>query len=386
MGGGGERHNLLLCSADSNEIRSDKQNENKDSSSNPMSTALSNHIFENKVLLQTFRVILQNNNKEIIIRGILDTASERSYITRGIVNRIGYQDIGGETFNHVLFGGIKRSQTHRKYKVFISDLERNYACNFDVFDVEKICTGIQKISMGDWIEEAKQKGIYFSDFDYLNNNFEENDQIQLLIGADIYGKLLTGNLENLSGGPIAVHMKIGWTIMGKVPEKQIKSKNTSMLVLSLYIKSEKIKELWDLDVLGIKDPIESKNSQDLNEEALEFFNATVKREKLGRYQVSLPWICNHPKLSDNRIIAEKRLRSNVQKLKSTGYLKEYQEVFKEWEGEGIIEDITDSDTSNCGHFLPHRPVIRENATTRVRPVFDGGGRDRKIFFIKQLPR
>lgn len=50
--------------------------------------------------------------------------------------------------------------------------------------------------------------------------------------------------------------------------------------------------------------------------------------------------------------------------------KEYDGVFQEWEKEGIIEEVGDSNNSVRANNLPHRPVIKDGSTTRLRPVFD----------------
>jgi hypothetical protein len=44
----------------------------------------------------------------------------------------------------------------------------------------------------------------------------------------------------------------------------------------------------------------------------------------------------------------------------------YDEVFVNWLQEGIIEEISMSQWDE-GHYLPHRPIVKESGTTRVRP-------------------
>jgi len=42
---------------------------------------------------------------------------------------------------------------------------------------------------------------------------------------------------------------------------------------------------------------------------------------------------------------------------------------KEW-SEGIIEKVPDEEVNNNAYYLPHRSVVKENSTTKIRPVFD----------------
>ena len=46
-----------------------------------------------------------------------------------------------------------------------------------------------------------------------------------------------------------------------------------------------------------------------------------------------------------------------------------------WLQEDIIEEILISQWDE-GHYLPHRPVVKEGGTTGVRPVFDFSAKER----------
>ncbi|GFW06763.1 integrase catalytic domain-containing protein [Trichonephila clavipes] len=107
--------------------------------------------------------------------------------------------------------------------------------------------------------------------------------------------------------------------------------------------------------------------------ALKHFENTVLREDEGRYIVSIPWIEGNEKLEDHYSLAKGRLEKTVKTLKFTGRLFDYEQLFVDWEKEGITEKIAHDEPKNGGkfHYLPHRPVFKENSTTKIRPVFDG---------------
>ncbi|GFT44322.1 integrase catalytic domain-containing protein [Trichonephila clavipes] len=100
---------------------------------------------------------------------------------------------------------------------------------------------------------------------------------------------------------------------------------------------------------------------------------TGEREDEGRYIVSIPWIEGNEKLEDHYSLAKGRLEKTVKTLKFTGRLFDYEQVFVDWEKEGIIEKIAQDEPKNGGkfHYLSHRPVFKESFTTEIRPVFDG---------------
>ncbi|GFX57338.1 integrase catalytic domain-containing protein [Trichonephila clavipes] len=116
----------------------------------------------------------------------------------------------------------------------------------------------------------------------------------------------------------------------------------SLLVHSLFTNRGKISDLWELDSLGIKDPSEKKSKLELQDLALKHFENTVLLDDEGR-------------------------------------LIDYEQVFVDWEKEGIIETIAQDEPKIGGkfHYLPHRPVFKENSTTKICPVFDGSAHHRK---------
>ncbi|GFU52122.1 uncharacterized protein TNCV_4958541 [Trichonephila clavipes] len=63
-------------------------------------------------------------------------------------------------------------------------------------------------------------------------------------------------------------------------------------------------------------------------------------------------------------------------IEKVGKLSDYEEVFNEWENEDIIEKVESHQEIDEEHYLPHRPVFKENSTTKVRPVFDGSAKEK----------
>ncbi|GFU22203.1 uncharacterized protein NPIL_278501 [Nephila pilipes] len=108
-------------------------------------------------------------------------------------------------------------------------------------------------------------------------------EINLLIGADYAGKLLTWNVKHLSRGVIAVHTLLAWTVMGKSDIKGPYT-NSSLLVLSLHVNDAKITDLWQLDTLGIHDSSETRSKTETQQLALKHFRETVSRDNTGRYK------------------------------------------------------------------------------------------------------
>ncbi|GFR22430.1 uncharacterized protein TNCT_647921 [Trichonephila clavata] len=90
---------------------------------------------------------------------------------------------------------------------------------------------------------------------------------------------------------------------------------------------------------GSSEPSISQSKSEIEEAVKDHFVRSLRRDDEGRYQVSLPWLEVHPELSDNRNIAERRLKSCVRSLQKRNCLQEYENIFKEWVSEKIIESV-----------------------------------------------
>ncbi|GFV20493.1 DUF1758 domain-containing protein [Trichonephila clavipes] len=161
----------------------------------------------------------------------------------------------------------------------------------------------------------------------------KGNEIDLLIGADVIGKILCGgDCVELTSGLTAVKTNLSWTVIGKPNETLIDSycKDNVLVLLSLRVSNNSLRELWNLEVLGITDPLEDTSRKNLENE-----NIINSQNKLcvlfdGRYQLELPWKCESFNLSDSKNLALMR-HKKMKRVKDNKYLNEYQEVFREWE-------------------------------------------------------
>lgn len=321
------------------------------------------------VLLQTLQVYLRGRKGRHVIRALVDTGSQRSYISSKAVKLSKYQSLGEIPMVHSLFGGLESpQQKHRRFKVYLTSLDEKYNCDFEVLEQEKICGDIAKTPHGPWVTDLHKKGIKLTDCDN-EFSFAVEPEIHLLIGADVAGKLLDGKIHYLPDGPVAVGTHLGWTLMGKIP--QVPEITESYLsIISLLTGNINLPDMWNLDRIGILDPAESQNMKELHEAAYEHFQHSLKINDEGRYEITLPWLQLHTTLPDGKELAERRLKTTIRKLKTAGILEAYQNVLQNWLKNGIIEEVEKDDETKPGHYLPHRAVVKNSATTKIRPVFD----------------
>ncbi|XP_050509028.1 uncharacterized protein LOC126886209 [Diabrotica virgifera virgifera] len=202
----------------------------------------------------------------------------------------------------------------------------------------------------------------------------DTSPIEILIGADIAGKLYTGRRHILGCRLVDVETLLGWTLMGKIPLDR--QDNRTATTVSLFISNVSISQLWELDALGINDPAERKTREEIALAAKQLFFETVATDSTRRYEIRLPWL-GHPALPSNYQMAKKRLDITLKKINKDGYLEAYGQIFKEWLDENIIEEVLEEQPNQEVHYLPHRPVIKPNsASTKIRPVFDASAKEK----------
>ena len=76
---------------------------------------------------------------------------------------------------------------------------------------------------------------------------------------------------------------------------------------------------------------------------------------------------------DNENCARKRLSVLNYKFEKNPVLKEeYDKVFKCYEDNNIIVEVplSERESPYPTYYMPHRPVIKDNVSSKIRPVFD----------------
>ncbi|GFV68045.1 DUF1758 domain-containing protein [Trichonephila clavipes] len=181
-------------------------------------SSLSNSSKSKTVFLQTLCVIIRCQGQEKLIRAVIDSGSQSTYVSENV-----------------------------------SNLNKTYTCSFEALSEKMICGYIPKIEDKQVLNELKRKKIKFTD------SFRRETEINLLIGADVLGKLLTGNSVELESGLTAVESKLGWTVFGKGSCV----KDNIVTTLSMHSMNIPVNKLWELEVLGISSPTEIEKQKTL---------------------------------------------------------------------------------------------------------------------------
>ena len=166
--------------------------------------------------------------------------------------------------------------------------------------------------------------------------------------------------------PRAEFTMLGWTLTGRTMDTE---GGTEKIFLMLSPKEE-LEKMCSIEVLVLKDT--DSGPKDGFHEA---FKGSLQRLGDGTYSTRLPWKEDHVQLSTNKMLAVARMHSTTRRLEKLGKLEEYQEVREEQVKEGILELIPEEPSGKIIHYVPHQPVIREEAeSTKMRIAYNCSAR------------
>jgi hypothetical protein len=166
-----------------------------------------------EVILPTILVrIPGKDGRKRTVRALIDSGSQRSYILRSTADELELVPKDELKIVHNVFGGITRPTTHRKFAIRIQDVRGQFQRDITVLDSEKICGGRPTISKGPWLDKLKERDIW------LNDIGEESLPIEMLIGADWYAAVITGEMIELENGLTAMETRFGWTVVGALSQ------------------------------------------------------------------------------------------------------------------------------------------------------------------------
>ncbi|XP_068233534.1 uncharacterized protein [Palaemon carinicauda] len=218
------------------------------------------------------------------------------------------------------------------------------------------------------------KGIKLADNDL---NSDEVNGIELVIGADYYGKFIQ-NSQICSGIQI-LNSSGGALVFGPLPSwsyDDVDYEITTSNVCCSRIEVEEIpinsccevRKLWDLESVGIRQSEISPEAR----ESVKCFKDKVKTVD-NKYEVSLPFKDDSRPPVNYRIDIG-QLNSLLHRFESNPSLyAHYDKIIKDYVQSGFIELIP-SWSPIIGHYLPHHAVMKDSEITPIRIVFNASSK------------
>lgn len=331
---------------------------------------------QTSILLQTARIQIGNPSTEqpsMEARLILDSGSQRTYVTKQVQETLSLKPIRTET---VII------------KTFRSKQGNQQTCDVVEFGIKAkdgamiyITTLVPVVCDPVCHQPVSEIYDYLSGLDLADSSTSGADlDIDVLVGSDCYWTLVTGCVLRNQDGPTVIHTLLGWILSGPTGPIDVMDQTDTFvnLISSHTLLSGTTQELepqtdldaglkkfWDLESMGIFK--EEPSVYEVFKQCITF--------KDQHYVVNVPWKETHPGLPTNFELCQQRLQGLLRRLRQVPeLLVEYRKIIKDQLKKGIVE-VAPPNKQEKEHYLPHHPVIHQDkATSRVRIVYHASTR------------
>ncbi|XP_056647235.1 uncharacterized protein LOC130451905 [Diorhabda sublineata] len=319
----------------------------------------------------------ENHNNPFKTTILLDNGSQNSFVSQELVNKLQLK-----TFEKTLqISGISQTVSTTNKMVHL----KFFPHSNPIKHFEIPCAVLPKITC-----KLPQVKINVSqlrlptDIILANPEFNIPSEIHILVGADLYYKLLTTGIIDLAKKlPSLQNTGLGWIIAGTIPSSasfnSVNIQNNDSVFTSCNHISISNKDLSSsLSKFWEQEEIPSKSILSSDDELAEtiFQNSTQILEN-SRFQVNFPLKSEkeHHKLGESFLIAKRRFLSLENRIhKNPELFSEYSKFISEYVNLGQAKYVTLNLTNSKNelkYFIPHLCVIREQSiSTKLRVVFD----------------
>ena len=339
-----------------------------------------------KTILPTALAKIKVNDKEKVIRVGFDSFSQKSFLTKEIMNELEIPVSHREVLNIGGFGGASCTETMEVVKFLLEPIrgdgnERMHIeahvksgsiCSpLDPLDFEiNTFSHLQNLSLADPVPRGEAK-------------------IDLLLGSRYYFQLLNGRVvcpHEAETGPLAIESPFGWVLAGAWHSNILqKHANKCLLLTASDVSNSKYAKLdcllqnfWKQEAIGLidSDCVYTRDERD----AIEQFKKSVQFDGT-RYSVALPFHDNAPELYSNYNEARMRLCSTEKALrKNPEKLEAYDCAIMDYVSNGFACELSEQELFNLRdkskYFIPHHPIFKDSScSTKIRIVFDASAKD-----------
>ncbi|XP_072401038.1 uncharacterized protein [Diabrotica undecimpunctata] len=349
-------HNTLIHE----EISSNKHENNETIANNNTSlTTITALPSVQQTILSTACVkIADSRGKYHIARALLDSGSQKSFITERFFNLLGFQ---GQATNLSITGiSNQTSCSSRKCNICIESQYHYFKADVTFFILKEITSNLPATFVDNETLNIPSN-IFLADSKFL-----ESRPIDILIGADLFWQLLCPNQIKINQY-VFQETHLGWVASGQVG---LSSLNNIRCHLSTSINLDlqmQLAKFWELE--------ECQSTKILSTEEQfceEHFKENTRRNENGRFIVRLPLKQSPESLGESKVQAEQRFYSLERKLKRNPSFRElYVHFMQEYQELNHMTAIEENDYPHPVYYMPHHGVLREQSlTTKLRVVFD----------------
>lgn len=254
-------------------------------------TSLSRPVF-NQVLLGTIRGFIRDQHGNLQpVRMVLDSGSQVTAITHSLVQKLGLKVQGMPT----QLSGIGNSSAKVHGLVnchIVSRFPHAKALNVQALVLPVISNSLPTSAVSPDICE-RYRGLSLAD-----DRFFVPDEVDVLLGADVYPDVLQKSGDMLHGKPSAISTIFGWVIIGTVGSKTNANQPLSLLTCHTPPLERTLRLFWESE--EVRRPPPTDPADQLCDSQ---FVSTHSRDSTRRYSVKLPFKPGISSLGSNRAVA-----------------------------------------------------------------------------------
>ncbi|XP_065902449.1 uncharacterized protein [Dysidea avara] len=165
------------------------------------------------------------------LRLILDSGSQRSYLTERAKNSLGLDRVKKQKLSIATFGASQSSTTCSDVvRVGISTKDGEGEI-LDVLVVPHIC---QPLSAQP-IDLCSKIYTHLAPLNLADTHHNDTPlEIDMLVGSDFYWQLTTGDVIRGQMGPVAINTKLGWVLSGPINTDTVDSSTSTVMTVHTF--------------------------------------------------------------------------------------------------------------------------------------------------------
>ena len=155
---------------------------------------------------------------------LFDTGSDKTYISRDLIDRIGPEWVGSQNIAYVVFGGnhISNVEQRNVYSVSLQG-SRGDAVSLVATEIPTICGPMFRPAVPDSV-----LGSFGKDIEFVDVHMGQEIKVDILVGLDSYWKLMIPEIVVMSDGLVAQLSVFGWILSGPSPVPTVAASQLSI--------------------------------------------------------------------------------------------------------------------------------------------------------------
>nr|XP_037875266.1 uncharacterized protein LOC119630330 [Bombyx mori] len=296
-------------------------------------------------------------------RALLDSGSERSFITQTLCDKLNPPILQSTQKIHGVGNTI--TQCSQSCDIEIQSRTGSYTARIQCLILPQITSNLPMKTYNVNLFTIPDNIVL------ADPTFYDSQPIDLLIGADLFWELVREGKIRLKNGPYLQNTHLGWIISGSFQsitrkQRHVSCNFTQTVDSDTCSLDQLLRSFWEIEELLINFPKLSYEERACEEH----FIKTTSRTADGRFKVRFPFKHSPKLLGDTRTQAERRFYALEKRLqRNPTYKQMYIDFIHEYINLGHMSLVHSYQTPH--YFLPHHGVFREHSTTtKLRVVFD----------------